>query len=69
MIEKKAKKGKRRDRVQVVTGGFSEHMGKEHIDSLEGFGNSLSSLILTSNSLMEKAVVDLRFFPQSYVVR
>lgn len=44
-------------------------MGKEHIDSLEGFGNSLSSLILTSNSLMEKAVVDLRFFLQSYVFR
>lgn len=44
-------------------------MGKEHIDSLADFGNSLSSLILTSNSLMEKAVVDLRFFLQSYVFR
>lgn len=44
-------------------------MGKEHIDSLEDFGNSLSSLILTSYSLTEKAVVDLRFFPQSYVFR
>lgn len=34
MIEEKAKKGKRRDRVSVVT-GFGGHMGKQHTDSLE----------------------------------
>lgn len=35
MIEEKGKKGNRRDRLSVVTGGFSGHMGKQHTDSLE----------------------------------
>lgn len=57
MIEEKAKKGKRRDRMSVVTGGIGGHMGK----AAHRLSGGLSSLILISNSLLEKAVVDLNY--------